>query len=161
MDKFLELLWDHIYVLLISAVPIIELRGAIPVGAAMGLAPIPTFLVAVLGNLLPVPVILFFVKPVLLWMKRFRIFRPIVEWLERKAMKQGEKLKNGAFIGLMLFVGIPLPGTGAWTGALVASLFDMKKRYSFPAIILGVIIAGVIMTLVSYGFLSALEFLLP
>ena len=161
MDKFFLMLWDHMYVFLISMVPIIELRGSIPVGAALGLSPVPTFLSAVLGNLLPVPIILFFVKPVLMWMKRFRLFRPIVEWLENKAMKHGSRVEKGAFIGLMLFVGIPLPGTGAWTGSLIAALFDVKKRYSFPAIILGVLIAGVIMTLVSYGFLSALEFLLP
>ncbi len=161
MSEFFQTMWDHIYVFLISMVPVIELRGAIPVGAAMGLSPVPNFFMSVVGNLLPVPFILFFVKPVLLFMKRFRIFRPFVEWLEKKAMKHGDKMKNGAMIGLFLFVTVPLPGTGAWTGSLIASLFDIKKRYSFPAIIGGVIVAGIIMTLVSYGFLSALDFLLP
>ncbi len=151
----------YLYIFLIAIAPIIELRGAIPAGAAMHLQPIPTYIFAVLGNLLPVPIILFFVKPVLMYMKRFRIFRGLVEWLENKAMKHSEKMEKGAFFGLLLFVAIPLPGTGAWTGGLVAALLDIKKRYSFPAIILGVLCAGVIMTLVSYGVVGGLDFLLP
>ena len=153
--------WKNIlYVFLISMLPIVELRGAIPVGTALGLSPVVNFAVAVLGNLLPVPIILFFVKPVLLWLKRFRIFRPMVEWLENKAMAKGKKLEKGVFWALFLFVAIPLPGTGAWTGSLVAAFFDVQKRYSIPAILVGVLAAGVLVSLVSYGVLGALSFLL-
>nr|MBE6544659.1 small multidrug export protein [Oscillospiraceae bacterium] len=186
----------ELYVFIISVLPVVELRGSIPVGAALGLPFYLNYGLAVIGNLLPVPFILAFIPMILNFLSRFRVFRPIVEWLRKKADKNKDKIdKNsrkintsenencvkqigepineqigepikkrklsvGIFVALMLFVAIPLPGTGAWTGSLVTSLFDMPKRSSFLAIMLGVMISGVIMCLASYGVIGFLSFLL-
>ena len=114
-----------LYVFLISMLPLIELRGAVPVGAMLGL---PFYLyapAAVIGNLIPVPFILLFIPKILDWLARFRFFAPIVAWVRKKADKNSKKIVQGAFWGLLAFVMIPLPGTGAWTGALVSALFDL------------------------------------
>lgn len=196
------------WVLFISMVPLIELRGAVPVGAVLDLPFYVNYIVAVIGNLLPVPFILLFIPTILNWLERFKLFRPIVQWLHKKADKNrgkidkaegGEsdpvsnsdtvaevkadlkvnadaenvqtaetaqaqpagkaKMSVGTFIALMLFVLIPAPGTGAWTGALVASLFGFSRIKSFAAIALGVLGCGVIMCLASYGVLGFLSFL--
>lgn len=149
-----------LYVLLISMLPLIELRGAIPVAAAMGLPFYFYAPIAILGNLIPVPFILLFIPRILDWLGKFHAFESIVSWVRRKADKHSERILKGAFIGLLLFVLIPLPGTGAWTGALVAALFELPKRRSFVAISLGVLGCAVIMTLASEGVLSFLSFLL-
>ena len=160
-----------LYVFLISILPIIELRGAIPVGAALGVPFYLNYPAAVFGNLLPVPFILLFIPKILDFLARFKIFRPIVEWVRKKAHKysgrivdreNGGEIKKprrfgGAFWGLLLFVMIPIPGTGAWTGSLIASLFRLPKRSSFLAILLGVLGAGVIMCLASYGAVGFLK----
>lgn len=173
------------WVLFISMVPIIELRGAIPVGASLGLPFYLNFALATVGNLLPVPFILLLIPHVLNFMERFKMFRPIVRWIRKKAMKNSKKINTdapenadtdtissepadhtpkkqmpkGSFFGLLLFVLLPLPGTGAWTGALVASLFNFPKLKSLLAIALGVLGCGVIMCLASYGVLGFLSFL--
>ena len=149
-----------LYVFGISILPVIELRGAIPAGAAMGLPFWAVFLCAILGNLLPVPFILIFIEKILLFMKEHNIFPKLVHWLEEKAQKGAAKVENYALLGLSLFVAIPLPGTGAWTGALVAALFHMEKRRAMLSITLGVLFAGVIMTLASYGVVGFLKIFL-
>lgn len=151
-----------LWVCFISMVPIIELRGAIPAGTALGLPWYFCMLAAIVGNCIPVPFILLFIRGILEWMKRcpLRLFQKIALWLEQKAEKHKEKVERFAFWGLLVLVAIPLPGTGAWTGALVASLFRVKAKIAVPAIVLGVVGAAVIVTLISYGVLSALEFLL-
>ncbi|MBQ2719705.1 MAG: small multi-drug export protein [Clostridia bacterium] len=143
-------------------VPLIELRGAIPYGLSFGLDPLFTYALAIVGNCLPVPVILFFVKRVLLFMQRCRVrfFNRVANWVIEKAQKGFQKVQKYAALGLYLFVAIPLPGTGAWTGALIAAMFDMKKRYAFLSIFLGVLTAGVIMSLITGGILGGLSFLL-
>lgn len=149
-----------LYVLLISMLPLVELRGAIPVAAAMDL---PFYLyapAAIIGNLIPVPFILLYIPRILDWLGKFRAFEGIVAWVRKKADKHSESILNGAFAGLALFVLVPLPGTGAWTGALVAALFDLPKRRSMLAISLGVLGCAIIMTLASEGVVSALSFLL-
>ena len=143
-----------LWVLFISMVPVIELRGAIPVGFALGLPIWLCFILAVVGNFLPVPFILLFIRKILSWMKTVKHLDKIALWLEKKAQKHSDKVMKGVASGLFLFVAIPLPGTGAWTGALVASLFDMRMKYALPAILLGVVVAGVIMTLLSYGLIG-------
>lgn len=183
---------------LISMVPIIELRGAIPYAAYHELPFGWAFALTVIGNLLPVPFILWFIPALFRFMRRHHILVGLVDWLERKAEKGAKKMnkrntdetaplaageaveaapeaeaveateptpaKGGgaagtlAFLGLYLFVAIPLPGTGAWTGSLVAAVFGMKKSRALPAVILGVLTAGVIMTLASYGIVSAFRF---
>ena len=186
-DKIIALfasLPRELYVFVISILPIVELRGAIPVGAALDIPFYMNYAVAVLGNLLPVPFILLFIPKILDFLARYKFFRPVVEWLRKKADKNSSKiiksdsenekseeadgasspdkkrLNAGIFTALLLFVAIPLPGTGAWTGGLVASLFNLPKRSSFLAITLGVLLCGVIMCLASYGVLGFLAFLL-
>lgn len=146
----------------ISMVPIIELRGAIPVGAALGLPWYTNMLASIVGNCIPVPFILLFIRAILGWMKTCPVgfFRKVAEWLEKKANKHANKVEKFAFWGLLVLVAVPLPGTGAWTGALVAALFRVKPKIAVPAILLGVVGAGIVVTLISYGVLSFLSFLL-
>ena len=155
---FLETVGKELCVLFCSMLPIIELRGAIPLGAGFGLPWWQTYIIAIIGNMLPVPIILLFVKSVLNWMARCKVkfFNKIANKMFEKAEKNRAKIEKYAFWGLTLFVAIPLPATGAWTGTLVAALFDMKFWKSFLAALLGVMIAGVIMTLVSYGVVAAI-----
>ena len=112
--------------------------------------------ICVVGNLLPIPFILLLITKIFDWMKGTRKLKPIVEKLEKKALSKSDKIEKYEFWGLVIFVGIPLPGTGAWTGALIAALLGIRFRKAFPAIVLGVCLAAFIMTVLSYGFLGAL-----
>lgn len=144
-------------VLVCSMLPIIELRGSIPLGAALGLPWYSNFIISVIGNLIPAPFILLLIRKILSLMKNTKLFHGFAEWLEKRAEKNKGKLDRGVFVGLMLFVGIPIPGTGAWTGSLLASLTGVKFSKAMLAVILGVLIAGVIMTLGSYGVVGFLK----
>ena len=137
---------------LMAMVPVVELRGAIPYGVVSGLSVPEAFLLAVIGNLLPIPILVVFTRKVFEWLrtKSERLDR-MVSRLESKAEKNQEVVNRYKFWGLVLLVAIPLPGTGAWTGALVAAMMDMRLKNAMPAIILGVIIAGIIVTTVTYG----------
>ena len=141
-------------IFLISMLPIIELRGAIPIGAAIGLPWYLNMIVSIVGNMLPVPFILLFSVKAFEFMKKHNIMVKFIEKIENRAKKRSEGLATGEFIGLMLFVAIPFPGTGAWTGALIAALLQFNRKRSFFYIGLGVVIASVIMTLASYGVIS-------
>ncbi|MBQ3133980.1 MAG: small multi-drug export protein [Clostridia bacterium] len=147
---FWETLGEYIWIFIISMVPIVELRGAIPAAAAMGLNPLIYYPVAVLGNMLPVPFIFLFARKVLVWGADKKIIGKPFTWILEKGAKAGLKLqKNGSaglFMGLLLFVGIPLPGTGAWTGTLAASILNMKFKHASWAVMLGVLLAGIIMS---------------
>lgn len=140
-----------------SMLPLIELRGSIIVGAAMGIPWWINYIVSVCGNLLPIPFILLFIRGILRWMKGVKGLSKIALWLEQKAQKHSVKVMKYATFGLFLFVAIPIPGTGAWTGALIAALFEMRLKYSLPSITLGVLTAGVIMVCASYGFVGFLN----
>ena len=145
---------DYLLVFFISMVPLIELRGAIPIGIGMGLETLPTIIVSVIGNMLPVPVIYFFARKFLLWGARQRFIGKICNFFVVKGERAGQKLvakagRGGLFIALMRFVGIPLPGTGAWTGALGASFLNLGIKSTALSVSLGVIIAGIIMATVS------------
>ncbi|ACV38049.1 COG2426 family protein [Leptotrichia buccalis] len=148
------LLNKMIGIFLISMLPIIELRGAIPIGAAIGLPWYLNMIVSIIGNMLPVPFILLFSVKAFEFMKKHNIMVKFIEKIENRAKKRSEGLATGEFIGLMLFVAIPFPGTGAWTGALIAALLQFNRKRSFFYIGLGVVIASVIMTLASYGVIS-------
>ncbi len=141
---------NYLYVFLISMVPIVELRGAIPIAAALGLDPVVSYIIAILGNILPVPFILLFITPFCNLLKKTKLFRWFPEWLERKVQKNEAKVTKYKNLGLFIFVAIPLPGTGAWTGALVASFIGYKFRDAFLAISGGVLSAGVIMSVGSW-----------
>lgn len=149
-----------LYIFLCSMVPIIELRGAIPMGAALDIPFYINYIISVVGNMLPVPFILLFIRHILHWMKKIPKLDKIAAWIENKAEKNKAKVLKYATFGLYVFVALPLPGTGAWTGALVAAMLDMRMKRSIPAILLGVMTAGIIMSLASYGAIGFLKFLL-
>ena len=154
----------YLWVFLISMVPIIELRGAIPVAVGMGLPLIPSYIICIIGNMLPVPFIHFFARKVLIRGSDKPVIGKFFTFCLVKGEKGGKKLQakagRGLFVALLLFVGIPLPGTGAWTGTLAASLLDMDFKSSVVAVMCGVLLAGVIMALISNGVLGALSFML-
>lgn len=136
----------------ISLVPVLELRGSLIWAAAAGLDPIMSYFVCVIGNLLPVPFLIKFVRPVFELMRsKSRTLGRIVEKLEKKAEDKSAVIKKYEMLGLFILVAIPLPGTGAWTGSLVAAMLDMRIKDSFPMIALGVLAAGVVVTLASFG----------
>ena len=137
-----------------AMVPVLELRGAIPVGVAAGLPPLVACVVAILGNLVPVPFIMLLIRRIFNWLRETRFFGPKIQWLEHRAHLKGRLVRKYRLLGLLLLVGIPLPGTGAWTGALVAALLDIWMRHAMPAILLGLIIAGAITTAVTVGVIS-------
>lgn len=136
---------NYFHIALISMVPIVELRGAIVLGLSMGLNIFITYIVAVIGNLLPIPFVLFFTRPLMAFLKSTKVLKPVADKLERKVEKNRTQIMKYSALGLFLFVAIPLPGTGAWSGALAASLLDMRFKYSFPSIVFGVMTAGIIM----------------
>lgn len=147
-------------VFVVSMIPIIELRGAIPFGAGLGLPIWQNILLAVTGNLLPVPIILLFVKKVFSWMRKHEKSGKLVARFEDKFVKRAHKMKGVTFWSLVLFVGIPLPVTGAWTGAGIAAIFEVRFRDAMLAITLGVLMACAIVSAITYGILGFLRFLL-
>lgn len=151
---------EYLFVFFISMVPLIELRLAVPMALGMGLPVLPSYLVCIAGNMLPVPIIFLFARKVLEWGADKPVIGKFFTFCLEKGHKGGVKLKEkagrGLFVALMLFVGVPLPGTGAWTGTLAASLLDMDFKSSVLAVLLGVILAGIIMGLASAGVFGAL-----
>ena len=155
---FLETVGKELCVFFCALLPIIECRGAIPLGFGLGLPMWQTFLLAVAGNLLPVPFILLFIRAVLRYLtkSRIKIFYRFGNWLMAKVEKNKGKIEKYSYVGVLIFVAIPFPGTGAWTGSLIASVLDLDWKKSFLAAIGGVLIASVIMTAISYGLLGLL-----
>ena len=150
---FLETVGRELCVFFCSMIPIIELRGAIPLGAALGVPIWQSYLLSVVGNMLPVPIILLFVKKVLSFMSRCRVkfFNKVANYVYEKAEKNRARIEKYSFWGVALFVGIPLPMTGAWTGSLVAAMLNMKFWKAVLSALVGVLCAGIVMTLISYG----------
>ena len=136
---------DDLVVFIVSMLPIVELRGAIPLGFVMGMNPWELFSLTVIGNILPIPFIILCARPIVNFFLKTKLLRPIGEWLEAKVRKNSHKVAKYKFWGLCLFVAIPLPGTGGWTGALLAALMDLRMKSALPSIILGIITAGLIM----------------
>ncbi len=155
---FLEIVGREWCVFFCSMIPIIELRGAIPMGWAMGLEWWQSYLISVAGNMLPVPFILLFINKIIKWMAESKIslFNKVANWLLKKAEKNRAKIEKYAFWGVALFVAVPLPVTGAWTGSLVAAVIDMKFWKALLSALIGVMIAGVIMTVIFYGGIGGL-----
>ena len=155
------MLQSYIMVFFISMVPLIELRGAIPYSQVMGLPLLESYIIAIIGNMLPVPIIYLFARKVFEWGADKPVIGGFFTWCLEKGKHGGEKLQakagKGLFVALLLFVGIPLPGTGAWTGTLAASLLDIDFKSSILAVMGGVLLAGVIMGLASVGVLGALN----
>ena len=141
--------------LLIAMAPIVELRGAIPTGLSLGLSPAAAFIAAFIGNMLPVPIIILFVRKVFFWLRqRSPGLAEKVERLEARAEKMAELIYKYELLGLLILVAVPLPGTGAWTGALIAALLDIRLKNAFPVIAAGVFIAGIIVTCLSCGIFA-------
>lgn len=158
MIELVTTLEELIKTFAIALLPVIEIRGALPAGIAMGLSPAVAFVTAALGNIAPIPFLILAVRHVLEWMKKHHILDLLTGFLENKAHSKSDLIAKYGFWGLWVLVAIPLPGTGAWTGALVASLLDIRLSKSLPAILLGVLTAGVIVLLVTYGVISAVSF---
>ncbi len=149
------MLKKYILIFLVSMVPIVELRGAIPIAVGMGLPKLTSFIIAIIGNMVPVPFIYLFARKILIWGRDKKIIGPLFDWCYKKGEKGGKKLEakagKGLYVALLLFVGIPLPGTGAWTGTLAASILNMDFKKSVIAVTLGVLLAGIIMMCISFG----------
>ena len=143
-------------VFIISMMPILELRGGLIAAALLGLNVVPAFIICLIGNLLPLPFILWFITPIFNWMKKRPKIKGFVEKIENKALAKKDKLEKTQFWGLLFFVGIPLPGTGGWTGCLLASLVNMNKKKALLAALLGVILAGLIVGTFSFGLLKGI-----
>lgn len=136
---------------IVSLLPVLECRGGIIVGRLLGLPLVETIILAVIGNVLPIPFILVFIKKIFMWLKPTKVLGPIVTKLEGRAMRKSDALRKGEFWGLLLFVGIPLPGTGAWTGSIIAALLGLRIKKASIAILLGVAMATVIISFLMYG----------
>lgn len=145
------------YTALMSMVPVVELRGGIPFGVGLGLGIWPAYCAAVVGNMIPVPFIIVFIRRIFKWM---RVGLPrlgnLVDRLERKAHLKGQKVTRYKYLGLLILVAIPLPGTGAWTGALAAAFLDMRLKNALPSIFLGVLLAGLAVSALTFGVTSLL-----
>lgn len=147
----------YLLTFLISMLPVIELRGAIPIGVAAGLGHWQAMITADLGNMLPVPFIIIFIRKIFTWLRaKSEKLENFVSRLELRAEGKWEKVHRYQLLGLVILVAIPLPGTGAWTGALIAALMNIRLRDALPAILIGVIIAGFLVTGITFGFTSAL-----
>lgn len=150
----------YLIVFFVSMIPIIELRGAIPYAVGFGLPLLPSYIIAIIGNMIPVPFIFLFARKVLVWGSTKKYIGKFFNWCLKKGEKGGEELKQsagkGLYIALLIFVGIPLPGTGAWTGTLAASLLNMDFKKSTLAVMGGVILAGIIMGILSLGVFKGL-----
>ncbi len=142
---------EYVHTMIIAMTPVLELRGAIPYGLACGLPFWPVFVVALVGNVIPIPFLILFIRPVFVFLRRSRLLGALIDRLEQRAHLRGQKVNRYKALGLFILVAVPLPGTGAWTGALVAAFLDIRMRNALIAIALGVLAAGMIVALVSYS----------
>ena len=146
----------ELIVFLISLMPILELRGGLIAAALLGLNIVPAFIICIIGNLLPIPFILWFITPIFNKLKKTKHLSKFVNKIEKKALSKKDKIEKAEFWGLFFFVGIPLPGTGGWTGSLIASLISMDKKKAMLAITCGVLLAGLIVKTQSFGLLKGI-----
>ena len=154
LNQLLNFLSIELTVMLTAALPIIELRGAIPVGMSLGISPAHATAISFIESMIPVPFILFTIRPIFNYLKKTRLFKKLVHKLKDKSLnKSGNIQKYGAW-GLLIFVAIPLPGTGVWSGSLAAALLDMRFKWAFPAIFVGNLIAGILIMMLSNGVIG-------
>lgn len=148
----------ELIVFIISLMPILELRGGLLAASLIGLEPIRAYIISIIGNVIPVPFILLFINKILEWMSKSKIklFSKTAKWVFKKADKHKGQIEKYGYIGLLFFVGIPVPGTGAWTGCLIASLLHLDRKKSFYATMGGILIASIIMMIISYGIVGNL-----
>ena len=146
----------EIFVFFVSMLPFIELRGGLIAASLLGIPLLEANIICVLGNIVPIPFILLFIRKIFSYMKKNNILKELVERIEKRAERKSRNAQKGEFLFLLLFVGIPIPGTGAWMGALIAALFDFRIKRAVPAILLGLLLAVIIMDIFSYGVLGSL-----
>ncbi|SRR5690554_2736948 len=157
IKQLLDFLTIELTVLLTAAMPVIELRGAIPLGLSLGMSPLHATLISLLGSMIPVPFILFTIRPIFNYLKTTKTFKKLVHRLTDKSLNNnGQKIQKYGIWGLIILVAIPLPGTGVWSGSLAASLLDMRFKWAFPAILIGNIIAAFIVLGVSNSVINIL-----
>ena len=143
----------QLIVFIISLMPILELRGGLIAAALLNLKPLESYIISIIGNVIPVPFILWFITKIIAWMRTRKHLSKVAKWLDKKVDKHKGQIEKFGFWGLVLFVGIPLPGTGAWTGCLIAAVLEMDRKKSFIAAMIGIFMASIIMMLVSFGIL--------
>lgn len=150
--------YKELVVFIISLMPILELRGGLIAAALLDLNPVSAYIISIIGNVLPVPFILWFINSILKFMRnsKVKLFCKTANWLDEKVEKHKGQIEKFGFMGLILFVGIPLPGTGAWTGCLIASVLEMDRKKSFIAAMIGILMASVIMMILSFGLLKSI-----
>lgn len=151
-----SIIGKYILIFIISLLPILELRGGLIAASLLDIPPLSAFAVCMIANILIIPFVLFFMEAILNFLERFKFFNKIITWWKNKAMKKKDTIEKYGYLGVMLFVGVPLPGSGAWTGCLIAVLLGLDKKKSFLASLLGVLIAGIIMMIFSYGILKGI-----
>ena len=146
----------ELIVFIISLMPILEIRGGLIAAGILNMDILPSFIICLIGNILPIPFILWFITPIFNWLKKTKYLSKLVNKIENKALSKKDKIEKAEFWGLFFFVGIPLPGTGAWTGSLIASLIDMNKKKALLAAVLGAILAGLIVGTLSFGLFKGI-----
>ena len=144
----------QLMVFIISLMPILELRGGLIAAALLGLKPLESYIITIIGNIIPVPFILWFINRIIEWMRKGKKLSKVANWLDKKVEKHKNQIEKFGFWGLVLFVGIPLPGTGAWTGCLIAAVLEMDRKKCFIAAMIGIFMASIIMMLISFGLLK-------
>lgn len=156
LTELLGGLGKEVIVFIISMLPILELRGGLIAAALLGVDFLPGYIVSIIGNVLPIPIVLLFLEKILDFLKKIKFTEKLVIKLENKILSKKDQIEKYGYLGLLLFVGIPLPGTGAWTGSGLAVLLHLNRKKSFVYILLGVILASIIMSIFSYGILDAI-----
>ncbi len=146
----------ELIVFIISLMPILELRGGLIAASLLNLDPIKSYVISIIGNIIPVPFILWLITSILDWMRKSKHLSKIAKWLDKKVDKNKHKIEKYGFWGLVLFVGIPLPGTGAWTGCLIAACLEMDRKKSFLAAMIGIFMASIIMMIISFGLIKSI-----
>ncbi len=144
----------ELLVFIISLMPILELRGGLIAAALLGLDPIPSYIISIIGNIIPVPFILLLINKILKWMRNSKHFKSFANWLDSKVEKHKGQIEKYGYLGIILFVGVPLPGTGAWTGSLIASVLEMDRKKTFIAVLAGIVMASIIMMILSFGLIA-------
>lgn len=146
----------ELIIFIISLFPILELRGGMLAATILNINFKKAFIICILGNILPIPIVLLFLETIFNLLGKWKITKKIIDWLKKKALSKRKQIDKYGYLGLILFVGIPLPGTGAWTGSLLAILLGLDKKKSFICILLGILLAAIIMSIVSYGVIGNL-----
>jgi uncharacterized membrane protein len=158
-NEFFNLLGKELTVMLTAALPVIEIRGAIPVGMSIGMSPTHATIISFIGSMLPVPILLFSIRPVFNHLKKTKLFKGLIDKLTIRSQSKSVSIQKYGFWGLLIFVAIPLPGTGVWSGTLAAALLDMRFKVAFPAILIGNFIAALAVMFLSHGFAKAVQYI--